>query len=240
MTRIAVPAVTTLLVVVLLIGANGYNRSGEPPQRITLTERELPLAWSGPDDQRGVRLRIEQQGRYDPFDARNWLTDERLRALGFVFDVMPGAPEAPYTYRRVLPKTAWVAFQYDGPAWRDIERQWRLKQPAGERNGWYPDSRLVPVDASRDRDALLARHPAGHLVLRASIQISYLDANNRGPLVYGTIRHLIPGEMSVPLELQDRLTGLAQRDEARTPRYEVDLAAGHLGIPFVIDVRRLQ
>jgi hypothetical protein len=240
MKRLIVPAVTTLLVVVLLIVVNGWNRSGEPPQRITVTQRELPLGWAGPDDRRGARFRIDYEGRYDPFDARNWLTEERLRALGFAPDVMPGAPEAGDTYRRMLPKTAWVAFEYDGNAWRDIERRRELAQSNAEnRYSPYPSSRLVPVDASLDRDALLRRYPTGHLVLRASIEIRYLEPGNRGPLVYGYISRIIPGEVSIPRDLADRVRDLGVRGEKGEPRYEVDLAVGHLGIPFVTDVRRL-
>jgi hypothetical protein len=241
MTRMLVPALTTLLVVVSLIAASGWNRSGEPVHRLTLSERELPLAWAGRDGERGTRFRIEHEGRFDPLDARNWLTVERLRALGFVSDVMPGAPEAAETYRRMLPKTAWVAFEYDGQAWRDIERRRELERSAdANRYMYYPQSRLVPVDASLDRDALVGRYPSGHLVLRASIHIGYLDPANKGPLVYGYIRRLIPDTVSMPRELAARLSGLPAQDPKNQPRYEVDLAVGHLGIPYVMDVRRLQ
>ena len=243
MTRIIVPAVMTLLVVVLLIGANGYNRSGAPPQFITLTERELPQTSSGRGDNRGVRLRFVYESRNDSLDARNWLTGDRLRALGFVSDVMPSAPEAGDTYRRMLPRTAWVAFQYDGDAWREIERRRELARSATEgqdRHGWYPGSRLVPIDASLDRDELIRRYPTGHLVVRASIQIAYVDPGNRGPLVYGYIRWLVPGEISPSRELAGRLETLPEKDQKGTPRYEVDLALGHLGIPYVTDIRQLR
>ena len=243
MKRILVPAITTLLVVTFYIAANGWNRSGEPVQRITLTERELPLAWSGRDDERGMRLRLEHEGRYDPLDARNWLTEDRLRELGFVSDVMPGAPEAGDTYRKMLPRTVWVALQYNGEAWREIERRRELAQSAQaapEIRFTSYQSRLVPIDASRDRDALLRRYPTGHLVVRASIQISYVGPDNKGPLVYGYIRRLIPWEVSVPRALAERLANLPVRGEPYTPRYEADLAVGHLGIPYVTDVRVLR
>lgn len=240
MTRLIVPAATTLLVVVLLIGANGYNRSGEPPQRITLTERELPQTSRGRADNREVRLRIEYESRSDALDARNWLPEDRLRALGFVSDVMPSAPEAGDTYRRMLPRTAWVAFQYEGEAWREIERRRELARSATEeRYGSYPRSRLVPIAASLDRDELVRRYPTGHLVVRASIGIAYVDPTNRGPLVYGYIRWLVPREISPSRELAARLETLPDRDQIGTPRYEVDLSVGHLGIPYITDIRPL-
>jgi hypothetical protein len=240
MTRIVLPAVTTLFVVVLLIGVHGWNRSGEPLQRITITERELPLRWSGRDDERGARFRVEFEGRYDPLDARNWLTADRLRALGFVFDVMPGAPEAGDTIRRLLPKTVWVAFQYDGEAWRDIDRRRQLAQSAADYRVSYSQSRLVPVDASLDREELLRRYPTGHLVTRASIEIRYLDPSNKGPLVYGYIRRVIPDQVAIPRALENRVRDLGVRGEKGEPRYEVDVAVGRVGIPYVTDVRRLR
>ena len=236
MKRILVPAATALLIVVMLVTLNGWNRSGEPRLRITLTERELPLTWGELQNERGAKLRIDYEARYDPLDARNWLTEERLRALGFVFDVMPGAPEAGETYRRLLPKIAWVAFEYDGPAWREIAQRRALtarQEPFVET--W---SHLVPVDASLDRDALIARYPSGHFVLRASIQLHYRDAKEKGgPLVYAGIRRLIPVSISIPFALKDRLATLPARGEFSTPRYEVDIAHGQLGIPYVTDIR---
>jgi hypothetical protein len=234
MTRIAIPAVVTLLSVVSLIGASGWNRSGNPRLRITLTERELPLTRIPGERHPGVQLRIEYQPRRDPLDARNWLTEERLRRLGFAFTIMPGAPEAADTYSRALPNIAWAAFEYDGPVWRDIERRQALEPETPERR--YPiKSRLVPVDASLDADTLLARYPSGHLVLRASIDLGYIGPKEKGPLVYGYIRNLIPPHITVPHQLQDRFTALANVND--TPRYEVDLALGRLRIPYVTDVR---
>jgi hypothetical protein len=238
MKRIAVPAVATLLMIVTLLVTYGWNRSGEPTIRLTLTERELPLSWAGREDERGVRFRIAQQGRYDPLDARNWLTEDRLRALGFAFDVMPGAPEAATAYARALPKAAWVALEYDGPSWREIERRRVLTEPSRHPDGPYESSRLVAVDASADGDALIARYPSGHLIIRASIQLGYRDANNRGPIVYGYIRHLIPDDLSVPHHLKHLLVNLPDRDNALSPRYEVDVAVGRLGLPYVTGVRR--
>jgi hypothetical protein len=241
MKRIAIPGMTTLLIVVALIGLNGWNRSGEALQRITLTERELPIAWGGPDDERGMRLRVEHQGRFEPLDARNWLSDERLRELGFVFDIMPGAPEAGETYRRLLPKIAWVAFEYNGAAWREIERQHALYAPMPSPYARHNSpSRLVPVDASPDFNTLVSRYPAGHLVLRASIQIGYLEPSNKGPLVYGYIRRIIPHDVSVPRHLADRVARFRVRDENVAPRYEVDVALGRLGTPYITDIRPLR
>ncbi len=246
MTRIAVPAVVTLLVVVGLVSIAGWNTSREPLLQITLTERELRLWRAVPQDGQddpGMQLSVDYAERNNRLDSRNWLTEDRLRAIGFAFDVMPGAPEAEHTYARALPRIAWVAFEYDGEAWRDIERQRQMTQTATEppqdfRHGTMPQpSRLVPVDAAPDPATLIARYPRNHLVLRASIQLVYVPPGRDGPLVYGVIRHVIPSRVSVPRDLRQPLIGLPS--SGRTPRYEADLAIGALGLPYVTAVRRL-
>lgn len=174
-----------------------------------------------------------------PLDARNWLTDDRLREIGFVFDVMPGAPEAEDAYRRALPRLAWVAFEYNGPAWREIERQRALAaEHADHRHGGAPEpSRLVPVDAAADAETLTGRYPTDHLIMRASIELVYVPPSRNGPIVYGRIRHLIPPTVSVPRALRPPLTGLGPTFGA--PRFQVEIAVGRWGIPYVAAVRKL-
>jgi hypothetical protein len=241
MKRIAIPGVAALLTVVAFVTLSGWNRSAPPRLQITLSERELRLWNTAPSangDESGVQLRIEIQRRDDPLDARNWLTEERLRALGFSFDVAPGAPEAQRTYTRALPRIAWVAFELNGPAWRDIERRLALQPDALERQGTaIQDSRLVPVDASLDVDTLLARYPYDHLVLRASIELGFVPPANKGPLVYGRIRELLPSQASVPRGLRDQLL---LRGAATPVRYDVELALGRLGIPYLTAISNVR
>jgi hypothetical protein len=232
--RILVPGVITPAVVVSLLALASWNRSDAPRLRITLSERELPASVPTPNsgDDRGAQLRVAFQNRTDALDARNWLTEERLRALGFALDVMPGAPEAMSTYSRALPRVAWVAFEFNGNAWRELERRRVLESTRSEAPERHfmttAGSRLVPVDASSDLETLLARYPSGHLILRAVIALGYVPPSRSGPLVYGWIRELIPPGITVPRELRGRLTG---------GLYDVDLALGRLGIPYVTDIR---
>ncbi len=241
MRRIVVPGAAALLTVVAFVTLSGWNRSAPPRGQITLSERELRL-WNSPSpdsgDDTGVQLHIEIQRRDDPLEARNWLTEARLRSLGFALDVAPGAPEAERTYTRMLPTIAWVALELNGPAWREIERRLALQPDALQRHGSVPEaSRLVPVDASLDADTLLARYPAGHLVLRASIELAFVPPANKGPLVYGRIRQLIPSQVSVSRGWRDQLL----RHAAAAPvRYDVELALGRLGIPYVTGISNVR
>lgn len=240
MKRILLPGAAALAVVAAFIALSGWNRSDEPLLRITLTERELRL-WNpvraNAGEDRGIELRFDYARRDEPLDARNWLTDERLAAIGLALNVPPSAPEAADTYGRSLPRVTWVAFEYDGEAWRDIERRRQLTQPPPRHPGGSPlePSRLVPVDAAPDGAALAARHPQGHLILRASIKLGYVPPGQKGPLVYGWIRDIIPSAVHVPREFREVLASLPAPGEQ--PRYVVDLVVGRLGIPYVTALR---
>lgn len=251
MSRIAIPSVTTLIVVASLLALSGWNRAAGPRSLITVTERELSLPFNAADRNALLHLALQVERRDDPLDARNWLREDRLREIGFNVEVPAAAPEASYHYGRALPRVAWVAFQYDGDAWREIERRRALAPPPREPWRRPMPTRLVPVDAAADLDVLLLRYPRAHLMLRAVIGLAYRGPKDGGPLVYGWIRQLVPAGIAVPNDLRGRLDGLqhvyvtpgeSAPNEPREepPRYEVDVAVGRLGIPYVTDIRRLR
>lgn len=242
MTRIAVPALLVVVTVVALVGAAGWNRSGEPELVIGLTERELPLARPGaaPGDDPGARLRIAYEYRHDPLDARNWLPEARLREIGFPFHVPVASPQAPETYDRVPPRVAWVVFEYDGPQWRDIARRravadTALPPPVGS-------SRLVPVDAGLDFESLRARYPSGHLIVRGIVGLAYVPPARGGPMLHGVLREVVPPVVAVPYALRAVVEGLAPTAGSGTvePRYEAELAIGSLGLPYLRSLRLIR
>lgn len=247
MTRIAASAVLVLLAVAWLVGSAVWNRSAVV-SRITLTERELP--WRFTEDGQPVRLSIDWVRRDEAQEARNWLTSDRLLQLGFDLSLPATSPEAARAYSRALPRRAWVVFEYEGDAWRAVELRRSMRAAEGL-DEWHGPSRLVPVDVGLDVQALAERYPqGGHLITPAWIQLSWVGPGAGGPLVYGSIRTLDPPSLTVPRALSSRLRALSPspRDpiERRpggaaaapaTPRYEVDLAVGRLGIPWVVDVR---
>jgi hypothetical protein len=241
-TRVALPGLVVVVTVVAFLGAAGWNRAGEPQLTLVLTERELPIAYASaaPGDDPGARLRFAFQYRHDPLDARNWLPESRLRAIGFPFNVPAGAPQAVDTYARVPPRVAWVVFEYDGPEWRDIERRRALIEAPPGPVGPAP-SRLVPVDVGLDLEELRARYPSGHLILRGVIGLSYVSAERGGPMLHGVLREVVPSAVAVPYELRSVLDGLASTERSLTtePRYEVELAVGRLGLPYVRSLRPL-
>ena len=240
MKRIIVPALTVMIAVVAFVGIAAWNRSGEPRLAITLTERELRL-WSPPPndgDDMIFKLRVSYQSRYDPLDTRNWLPESRLRELGFDMTVPPGDPQAIDAYENVPSRVGWVALEYDGPAWREIERRQQLRAADEPRWRVGMDSRLVPVDAAADFDTLRVRYPSGHLILRAVIGLTYVPPSSGGPLVHGTLRRIVPDVITLVDDWRDVFAGLGENRHGM-PRYEVDLALGRVGLPYVRSARSL-
>jgi len=236
MTRVAFPALIVVVTVAAFVGAAGWNRSGDPAPAMVLTERELPIAYSeAASGDPSTRLRIAYEYRHDPLDARNWLPESRLREIGFTFNVPVGSPQAVDTYRRVPPRLAWVVFEYDGPQWRDIERRRAMTETAREPETTILPSRLVPVDAGLDLELLRARYPAGHLILRGVIGLSYVPASSGGPLLHGVLREVVPSALAVPYELRPLLDQLSSAEPSAgpEPRYEAELAVGRIGLPYI-------
>lgn len=247
--RLLIPLVALVMTIAGLMGCGAWNR-GDARQRLTLTERELGLPWQWTNraaDQDGMlRLPIEWQRRDQPLDERTWLTEDKLRQIGFNISIPAGAPEAVRHYERASPKIAWVVLEYDGAAWQDIDQRRRLRASDATVRAPIEASRLVPIDAGPDRDVLLQRHANTRaLVLPAIFQLAYLTSKEPGgPLVYGRVQSLVTREVTVPRRLRQALGDLRGRspDPASTPsapRFEVELAVGRLGFPWVTDVRRM-
>lgn len=247
MSRLVVAALVLLSTVGALFGAAAWNRGGEA-QSIVLTERELSLPWwwtNDSGDARGpLRLSVEWERRDSPQEARVWLTEMKLRELGFT-TVSPGAPGAADFYSRALPRWAWVAFEFDGPAWRSIAQRLAL-QKNGE---WLlaTTSRLVPIDAAVERGVLLRRYRnAPVIAMPAIIGLRYDNHPTQGPSVWGVVQSLLSPQVTVPRRLLEPLRPLQAAPQRRTdaasaepvlPRYEVELRVGRLGGGWIEDVR---
>ncbi len=239
MSRLIVAALVLLATIGALVGAAAWNRSGDV-QSLELTERELWLPWIGwryesNEVESDLRLAIQWQPRDDPQEARLWLTDAKLEAMGFSTGVPAGAPEAAEVYGRSLPRVAWVAFEFDGPAWRQMAPALAMTLKSDE---LAQQSRLVPIDAGPERAPLVDRHRgAPVIVLPAIIRMRYRADPQRGPSVWGVVERLALGDVSVPSALREPLRQFRTRDRvpfaepvpAPAPRYRVLLRVGPLG-----------
>lgn len=240
MSRRALIAALALVLAVdaFVLGGVWYNRSGPPDASVTMTERELPIAWRGAwsREDTGVALRINwQQGQTD------WLDRAKLASLGFdVGELASGSKAKTRAHPRpLLSRRVFVVLEYDGPAWRAFlhrQEQEVASLQTEVRQGKTDQrrlnnarkrlerlrrggSRLFAVDAGTDAAALRRRYanrgrdlivPA---VVRALYGWSRQDKRNR---VYGYITRLLPSTLHVSAAQDERLP---DRSEHRPRRY---------------------
>ncbi|HET9228768.1 MAG TPA: DUF4824 family protein [Thermoanaerobaculia bacterium] len=233
-----------------------WNRRGEPDATVTLTERELQIPWHALNDQEeedtGLDLQLEWRARWSTARGEG-LPAATLRELGFRLD--PGRHEPP--------RSAWLVMEMDGEAWRrqieerrrEVEKERREKPdsdcPPGSdlEEMLVSGSRLVVVEAGKDRDALRRRHPDRSRFL---IVPGRVDAREVSPGVFeGAVAELGVGSIHVPLQLRPVLDEIVSAERLRRgmdsyvattpgpPRFRATVAFGRRGEPWLVNVEKL-
>ena len=122
---------------VLIITGVAYNRSGEPGTAIHLTERELPLSYTG-EENTGISLRLvwhqPKTGKFATEDGSGGFDQAKLESLGFDCSVPLTDPQAGLYYRKVLPRDSYMVLEYEGKGWQDLlaEREQEIQRIAKE------------------------------------------------------------------------------------------------------------
>ena len=207
---------------------------------IVLTQREA-VAPVRNEDRTATRLRLAWQP--PPESPDGWFSRGMLTALGFDASVDPAAADAERHYARLLPREAFVAFEFDGPAWQQLASRVRDASgpapPRPEREFDEYASRLVPVDAALDAETLAARYPDGrtHLITEAVVGARWVRAGSGTPYVYGQLMSIDPSQVNVPRDLAQRLPLRDRFDGTQVP-YTVSIRYGSRWEPVVVDVTR--
>jgi hypothetical protein len=227
---------------VVVVVANGFalmhaarNRMGQSDATITLMERELRTLRT--DDNSGVSLILAFQDSNRVFYPESprpeaWLNREKLLNLGFDCGVDPTDKRAHDFYERQVPRSAFVALEYNGPAWR----LWR-ESPTLPNMPENLQSRLVAIDAASGAAELRARYPDRHsiLILPAVIRISFREAvPNKAwkAQIAGSIDN-VPGSIHVPRPFSSDLRNFPLTNPAA---YRVNVTFGSAFEPWVTGV----
>lgn len=230
----------------MLLGHALRNRLGAADAEITLTQRELSYYGASASDQdSGVALHLvwwepTSLPWAGPSTTPQWLDQPALERLGFDCSVAPKAPGADRHYQLERARQAYVALEYDGPAWRHwletYQRFYDESNPTKPSHTPIEDvpnhSRLIAIDADRDPRALRARHPdrSSVLILPAIIGISYQPYTD--PPLIGHVREL-PTAIHVPRPFSDRFRQLDRLGYRPNMAYRVRLRYGSLYEPWV-------
>jgi len=230
------------------------NRSGPVETEITLTERELPLAYRSNDDDSGVSFNLRWiDPAWETFGWERpapWLDQKILNALGFDTSVAPASNKAPEFYQRQRARRAFVALEYDGPAWRkhveQAERESREHAGLPQANlaPHRPDveSHLVAIDAATDAAILRGRHPDRNavIIVPAVVRIvleplvSASQRPSRAAILSGSVQE-VPSSIHVPRPFSDGFRRLAVA--RRGMKYRIQLRYGSSFEPWVAGVQ---
>jgi len=245
---------------VVLAGA-AWNRSGMPAATLVLTEREATLPWRRVDDDTGLSLGLTLGGAdwWDD-DFTPWLDRTKLAELGFDVSVAPDDRDAWNFYRGTLPRTVFVALEYDGDAWARwlVRQDERLAEIARRLDAGIEKradleaeqerlederrshSHLFAVDAARDAATLRQRYPdrTRYASVRAVVRLHRRDQQGERPArLLGRIERLLVARVHVPLALRPELDAAAAEEQAER-RYTATIAFGRRHEPWLIATRR--
>jgi hypothetical protein len=116
---------------ILVLAGVASNRWGEPEARITLTRRELPLAYHARKENSGLSLRLawralgknEDYSYYPGWRSPAWLNAEKLEELGFAPDDYLRSEDKTTSYKQPIPKEVFIVLENNGEAYREAVRR---------------------------------------------------------------------------------------------------------------------
>jgi hypothetical protein len=229
----------------------------------------------------GVIRRAARWKRYElPSVDYGWLDRAKLLELGFSIDLDPADPDTAEYYSHAIPRRAYVVLEYDGEAWnRWIRgREERIRELRREVDEGTAEpkaladaeavlavdrtmrSRLFPVDAGIDADALQRRYGdrRRHIVVAGLLRPKVVQHKNGEPTLSADVLSLVVNRVHVSRELRRPLEAFLpeetwneveerERKKAESgwpspapPRYQATLAVGRRNEPWLRNVATLE
>jgi hypothetical protein len=229
------------------------NRRGEPTNLIELTERELPVQYR-PAGNSAVFLRINWHSDHpEPPDrfrrGLSWIDRAKLSEIGFDTSMPLTDSRAAVHYRRMRPRRAYVALEYEGRRWNEwlSWRSERLAQAGSpeERERLEREeevtSRLFAVDVGLTGAELRARYQdqSKFLIVPASIRlVPIFSPDGKGQLqeLRGNVQNLLVSQIYMPPPFASQFQSMRPEDPTR-PSYRVVLRYGSRYEPQIIEAR---
>jgi hypothetical protein len=254
----------------VILGAAARNRRGEHLSELTLTERELAVPEFHEDEGSGLVLTLKFASeapqsvqrrawrRRDDLPAveYDWLDQAKLEALGFRID----------TDRNAGDRVAFIVLELDGESWTRwlTAREERLRKSLSQGDAdallaldRTMRSRLVPIDAGLDEQALRSRYAdrARYLIVEGLVR-ALRDADGTGTW-RGRVARLSVSRIRVPRELTAAFSKFLSRETESAvleserkerqvswpapapPRYRVVVAFGRRNEPWLVSLSGL-
>ncbi|MCP5066566.1 MAG: DUF4824 family protein [bacterium] len=224
----------------------------------------------------GVLRRTARWKRHElPPVNYGWLNRAKLLDLGFRVDLEPTHLDAAEHYSHAIARRTYVVVEYDGEAWNrwigDREEQLRKLRREVEEGAAQPSaladaeavlavdrtmrSRLFPVDAGVDADALQRRYGnrRRHAVVAGLLRPKIVQPENGAPTLSGEVLALVVSRVHVSRRFRQHFESFLpeetweevesrERREAESgwpsptpPRYQATLAVGRRHEPWLVE-----
>jgi len=228
----------------------------------------------------GVVRRTARWRRYElPSVNYDWLDRAKLLELGFRVDLDPTHPDAAERYSQAMARDVYFVVEYEGEAWnrwisgRDeqVRKLRRNVEEGTAESKALTDaeaalafdrtmrSRLFPIDAGVDADALQRRYGdrRRYAVLAGLLRPKIVQPESGAPTLSGDVLGLVVSRLYVPRQLRRHLEAFLPEEtweevEARErraaesgwpvptqPRYRATLAVGRRHEPWLVGAERM-
>ena len=279
------PIITAAFLVltnIIVLAGVAYNRSGEPAASLKLTERELSLPYRSYKtksknrvENSGLALRLKwsiiptnffdnKYNRYalQSYGTPNWLTDQKLKELGFdVGNLITELEDPLLGYRKLESEDVIIVLEYNGEAYQTVLNEAEKDiQHYRNKAKIYPDdeelikqlkryedslaelktsvSRLIAIDAGLDLQTLKQKYndKSKYLMLRGEVRHYWSNKN-----LTSRIKNIFINNVHVPLPYSDEINELTNHEPTISkynhrkdkPHYQVELKVGKRLEPWV-------
>ncbi|HOC16706.1 MAG TPA: DUF4824 family protein [Vicinamibacterales bacterium] len=202
-------------------------------ERLVPVEQPSPPVAAAPPPAGGASSPIPQAPPVPAVPAASWFDRAKLEEVGFDCSLPLDRANAA-RYRAMPPRRTYAVLEYEGEAWRSLERS----RGSGGRQSDRA-SRLVVVDAGPDRKALRARWPDRRraVVVPATAALVVEGGQDGRYVLHGRVIEIFPSQLNVPRPLNRVLAPLQRRTGDEGPaRYRVRVIWGRRD-PWIADVQ---
>ncbi len=251
-----------LLTNAIVLGGVAYNYSGSPQSHLTLSERELSYFNYDHDDNSGIAVNLQwkvlsqeiinPQRKVQSYDWYNysreayWLTDAKLRELGFDITTPAFPVEGSYRYKQLQDREVFLVLEQNGPSYqRYLEQAKLLAKEATTKEEAVRQvkaaesevSRLFVVDAGNNPDELRKRYPDGamYAITKGIIGANWQSGSNK-PVLNAHIKELSVSSLHVSKPHDAVFVG--QSYATPSARYQVNVAYGQRYEPWITGAKR--
>jgi hypothetical protein len=211
---------------------------------------------------------ISDNNNYSDWRSPAWFSSEKLKKLGFNINDFLNSNRNATLYKRPISKEVFIVLENDGEQYREAVKRAKLalkreensfKSNPGDKRlrdnferaekrlkrEHMEETRLFAIDAGLDASKLREKYgDRTRFIITKGLVKPRLNHNKTKKELFGYISRLSVASINVPLKHRQIFDSILARDKSnkndfRSPRFEVKLAYGNRLEPWIISVRSL-